>query len=146
MLSVTAYSTLMFIVNIVLGAVLALGIIQQGKSTFGIASVTAWIFFVISLSFFISGGFSHFFSQLGISLSPIIYALIGIFSIIELKLLGNLQVRQGMRLAILFSLIFIAFLIIDFFVVKNATLISLFSIGWAYIITLIVGIKNRNIK
>lgn len=146
MLSVTAYSTLMFIANIVLGAVLALGIIQQGKSTFGIASVTSVVFFIVSLAFFVSGGFIHFFSLLGFSLSPILYILISIYSIIEMRLFSNLQVRKAMRIAILFALIFIVLLIIDLFYVKNAALIPLFSISWAFLITLIVGIKNRNIK
>ncbi|MDN5324714.1 MAG: hypothetical protein PWP02_424 [Thermosipho sp. (in: thermotogales)] len=142
----TAFSTLMFIANIVLGAVLALGIIQQGKSAFGISSVTSWLYFGISIAFFISGGFLNFLSKLGFSLSPILYALIGIYSIIELRLFSNLKVREGMRISIVFSLIFIALLIIDFFYVKNAALIPLFSIGWSYVITLIVGYKNRNIK
>jgi len=146
MLSATAFSTLMFIANIVLGAVLALGIIQQGKSAFGISSVTSWLYFGISIAFFISGGFLNFLSKLGFSLSPILYALIGIYSIIELRLFSNLKVREGMRISIVFSLIFIALLIIDFFYVKNAALIPLFSIGWSYVITLIVGYKNRNIK
>lgn len=146
MFSVTAYSTLMFIVNIVLGAVLALGIIQQGKSTFGIASVASWVFFLVSLVFFISGGFINFLSQLGFSLSPFLFGLIGIYSIIEMRLFSNLKVREGMRVSIVFSLIFIILLIIDFFYVKNSVLIPLFSIGWAYVIMLIVGIKNRNIK
>ncbi|MBO8160151.1 MAG: hypothetical protein H0Z24_00820 [Thermosipho sp. (in: Bacteria)] len=146
MLTVTAYSTLMFIVNIVLGAVIFLAILQQGKSTFGIASVASWVFFIISLSFFLSGGFVKFISQLGISLSPIIYALIAIYSTIELRLFSNLKVREGMRTAIAFSLIFILLLIVDFFMVKNAALIPFFSISWAFILTLFIGIKNRNIK
>lgn len=146
MLGVTAYSVLVFIINIVLGIVIALGIIQQGKSTFGISSVVAWVFFVVSLLFFISGGFGEFFGKLGLSLSPLSYLVIAIFSMLEVKDISSLKVRQAMRKAILFSLILLIFLIVDFIWVKSAALIALFSIGWSYIIVLIFGIKNRNIK
>ncbi|QTA37651.1 hypothetical protein JYK00_07930 [Thermosipho ferrireducens] len=146
MLTVTAYSTLMFIANIVLGAVLVLGIVQQAKSTFGIASVTSMVYLIISLSFFASGGFTRFLTRLGFSISPFAYALLSIISIMLLKNFGSLKVREGMRFSIVASLLMILILIFDFFWVGNAAMISLFSIGWAYVIMLFVGYTHRNIK
>ncbi|ABR31576.1 hypothetical protein SU69_08775 [Thermosipho melanesiensis] len=146
MLSVTAYTVLIFIINILIGIVISLGIIQQGKSSFGISSVIAWVVFVISLVFFISGGFTEFFAKLGLSLSPILYLVLAIYSMLQIKNLSNLNIRQAMRNGIMFSLIFILFLIIDVFWVKNAVNISLISIGWSYVITLIYAYKNRNIE
>ncbi|MBT1248740.1 MULTISPECIES: hypothetical protein [unclassified Thermosipho (in: thermotogales)] len=146
MLGVTAYSVLMCIVNILLGILLTLGIIQQGKSVFGISTVMAWLFFVISLLFFLTGGFVEFFTKLGLSISPVVYLVIAIYSMFEMKDLASLNIRSAMRKGILFSIILIAFLVIDALWVKNAVYISSFSIGWSYVVTLIFGIKNRNLE
>lgn len=146
MLGVTAYAVLVFIINIVIGLVLLLGVIQQAKSSFGISSVVSWVFFAVSLAFFASGGFVNFYSKLGLSISPVAYLVIAIYSMLAASDISKLNIRKAMRKAILFSIIMIVFLIIDLIWVKDAAFVALFSIGWAYVITLIFGIKNRNIE
>ncbi|MGC8955740.1 MAG: hypothetical protein ACP5JS_06595 [Fervidobacterium sp.] len=145
MTNINAYSVLMFIANIVLAVPLILAIIQQSKAAMNIANVVSVVYILISLGFF-SGEFKAFFSKLGLSISPVAYVIISIFTFLIARDFGELKVRNGIRKAVFLGIIMILLNILDFFYVGNAALIQLFSLTWAFAIYVIVGIMKWNIK
>ncbi|ANE42063.1 MAG: hypothetical protein ACK4EZ_01170 [Fervidobacterium pennivorans] len=145
MTNVNAYSVLMFIANIVLAVPILLAVIQQAKASMNIANVVSAVYILISLGFF-SGDFKLFFSKLGLSISPVAYVILAVFTFLIAKDFGELRVRQGMRKAVLMGAIMIVLNVIDIFWVKSAALIPLFSITWAYVIVIIVGVMKWNIE
>ncbi|MFN3691840.1 MAG: hypothetical protein ACK4R7_03000 [Fervidobacterium sp.] len=145
MTNVNAYSVLMFIANIVLAAPIILGILQQSKASMNIANVVSVVYIFISLGFF-SGDFKAFFSKLGLSISPVAYVIIAILTFLVARDFNELRVRNGMRKSVLMGLIIIALNVFDFFKVKSAALIPLFSISWAFALGIIIGIMKWNIE
>lgn len=145
MTNVNAYSVLMFIANIILSVPILLSLLQQSKAAMNIANVVSIVYILISVGFF-SGSFSTFFQKLGISISPIAYAIIAVFTFIIARDFGNLKVRQGMRKAFVMGVIGVTLNVIDFFTVKSAALIPLFSITWAFVITIIISIMKWNVE
>ena len=87
-----------------------------------------------------------FFQKLGLSISPIAYIIVAVFTFIIARDFANLKVRQGMRKAFVMGTIGVALNVIDFFTVKSAALIPLFSITWAFVITIIISIMKWNVE
>ncbi len=145
MTNVNAYSVLMFIANIILSVPILLSLFQQSKAAMNIANVVSIVYTLISIGFF-SGGFGMFFQKLGLSISPIAYIIIAVFTFIIARDFGNLKVRQGMRKAFIMGVIGVALNVIDFFTVKSAALIPLFSITWAFVIVIIISIMKWNVE
>lgn len=145
MTNVNAYSVLMFIANIVLAVPIVLGVLQQSKASMNIANVVSAVYVFISLGFF-SGDFKSFFSKLGLSISPITYVIIAILTFLIARDFNELRVRNGMRKSVFMGLIIIALNIFDLFTVKSAALIPLFSITWAFVLSIIIGIMKWNIE
>jgi len=144
MTNINAYSVLMFIANLVLAVPFLLSVIQQSKAAMNIADVVSAVYVLISVSFF-SGDFKAFFLKLGLSISPIAYVILAVFSFLIAQDFGELRVRQGMRKTVYMGLVMVLLNVIDFFWVKSAALIPLFSITWAFVIVIIVGIMKWNI-
>ncbi|AMW32919.1 hypothetical protein SAMN04488510_12110 [Fervidobacterium changbaicum] len=145
MTNVNAYSVLMFIANIVLAVPILLAVVQQAKASMNIANVVSAVYILISVGFF-SGDFKAFFTKLGLSISPVAYVILAVFTFLIARDFGELRVRQGMRKAVLMSVIMIVLNIIDFFWVKSAALIPLFSITWTYVAVIVIGIMKWNIE
>ncbi|MGQ9855294.1 MAG: hypothetical protein ACUVQF_01005 [Fervidobacterium sp.] len=144
MTNVNAYSVLMFIANIILAVPIILSVIQQSKASMNIANVVSVVYILISVSFF-SGDFKTFFTKLGLSISPVAYVILAVLTFIIARDFGELRVRQGMRKTVYMSILMIALNVIDFFWVKSAAFIPLFSITWAFVVVLIIGITKWNI-
>lgn len=145
MTNINAYSVLMFIANIVLAVPIILAILQQSKASMNIANVVSVVYFIISISFF-SDDFKAFFLKLGISISPVAYAILAVLTFIIAKDFGELKVRNGMRKSVYLSIIIVALNIIDFFIVGNAALIPLFSLTWAFVVSIIIGLMKWNVQ
>lgn len=145
MTNINAYSVLMFIANIVLAVPIILAVLQQSKASMNIANVVSIVYFMISIGFF-SDDFKAFFSKLGISISPIAYIIIGIFTFFIARDFGELKVRDGMRKSVFLGLIIVALNIFDFFRVGNASLIPLLSLTWAFVISIVIGVMKWNIQ
>ncbi|WP_448375076.1 hypothetical protein [Fervidobacterium sp.] len=144
MTNINAYSVLMFIANLVLAVPFLLSVIQQSKASMNIANVVSTVYILISVSFF-SGDFKAFFLKLGLSISPIAYLILAVFSFLIARDFGELRVRQGMRKSVYMGLVMFLLNVIDFLWVKSAALIPLFSITWAFVIVTIMGIMKWNI-
>ncbi|MCX7653771.1 MAG: hypothetical protein N2Z58_03705 [Fervidobacterium sp.] len=145
MTNINAYSVLMFIANIVLAVPIILAVLQQSKASMNIANVVSIVYFMISIGFF-SDDFKAFFSKLGISISPVAYIIIGIFTFFIARDFGELKVRDGMRKSVFLGLIIVALNIFDFFRVGNASLIPLLSLTWAFVISIVIGVMKWNIQ
>ncbi|MEN3042342.1 MAG: hypothetical protein ABDH59_03440 [Fervidobacterium sp.] len=145
MTNINAYSVLMFIANIVLAVPIILAVLQQSKASMNIANVVSIVYFMISIGFF-SDDFKAFFSKLGISISPVAYIIIGIFTFFIARDFGELKVRDGMRKSVFLGIIIVALNIFDFFRVGNASLIPLLSLTWAFVISIIIGVMKWNIQ
>lgn len=145
MTNINAYSVLMFIANIVLAVPIILAVLQQSKASMNIANVVSVVYFIISISFF-SDDFKAFFTKLGISISPVAYAVIAVFTFMIAKNFGELKVRDGMRKSVYLGITLVALNIVDFFIVGNAALIPLFSLTWAFVICIVVGLMKWNVQ
>lgn len=145
MTNVNAYSVLMFIANIVLAAPIILSMLQQSKASMNIANVVSVVYIFISLGFFL-GDFKIFFSKLGVSISPIAYAIIAVFTFLIARDFSELRVRHGMRKAVFMGIVIVILNIIDFVTIKSAALIPLFSLTWAFVVCIIVGFMKWNIE
>ncbi len=145
MTNINAYSVLMFIANIVLAVPFILSVIQQSKASMNIANVVSAVYILISVAFF-SGDFKAFFLKLGLSISPVTYVILTVFSFLIARDFGELRVKHGMRKAVYMSILMALINIVDFFWVKSAALIPLFSITWAFVIVAVIGIMKWNIE
>ncbi|HCI29139.1 MAG TPA: hypothetical protein PKI14_13450 [Fervidobacterium sp.] len=145
MTNINAYSVLMFIANIVLSVPILLSIVQQSKSAMNIANVVSIVYILISFGFF-STDFATFFTKLGLSLSPVTYIILAIFTFFIARDFSKLNVRQGIRKSFVMGVIIIVLNVIDFFWVKSAAYIPLISITWAAVITVIISLKKWNIE
>lgn len=145
MTNLNAYGVLMFIANIVLIFPIVLAVLQQAKASMNVALVVSIVYLFISVGFF-SENFPKFFSRIGLTISPVCYALIAIFAFFIARDFGELRVRQGIRKTFWLSVTVIAMNIFDFFWVGTAALIPLISMTWGFGITTYLAITKWNIQ